>query len=86
MKKHPAQVQLLTQFRQAIQEVPRYHIQTLTIPADLLDTAAVVTQATGLMHNDSLVVARMQRHGLTYLASNDDDFDRVPGITRYAPA
>jgi hypothetical protein len=24
-------------------------------------------------------------HGLIHLASNDADFDRVPGITRYAP-
>jgi predicted nucleic acid-binding protein len=27
----------------------------------------------------------MQENGLTYLASNDTDFDRVPGITRFAP-
>jgi predicted nucleic acid-binding protein len=30
-------------------------------------------------------VAVMQANGLTKLASNDADFDRVPGITRYAP-
>ena len=34
LKKHPTEVQQLTQFRQAIQEVPRYRIQVLTIPAD----------------------------------------------------
>jgi hypothetical protein len=27
----------------------------------------------------------MQAHGLTHLASNDPDFDRVLGLTRYAP-
>jgi predicted nucleic acid-binding protein len=32
------------------------------------------------------VVAVMLSNGLTKLASNDADFDRVPGITRYAPA
>ncbi len=31
-------------------------------------------------------VAVMQAHGLTHLASHDGDFDRVPGLTRYAPA
>jgi predicted nucleic acid-binding protein len=36
--------------------------------------------------NDALIVAVMQAHGLTNLASHDADFDRVPGITRYAPA
>jgi predicted nucleic acid-binding protein len=30
-------------------------------------------------------VALMQHQGLTRLASHDADFDRVPGITRYAP-
>jgi predicted nucleic acid-binding protein len=35
--------------------------------------------------NDAIIVAVMQVNGLTTLASNDPDFDRVPGITRYAP-
>jgi predicted nucleic acid-binding protein len=85
LQKHPASVQQLTRFRQAIGEVPRYRIQVLTIPPDLLDAAATVTQQTGLPHNDSLIVALMRLHGLISLASADTDFDRVPGITRYAP-
>ena len=32
-----------------------------------------------------MIVAVMQTHGLTNLASNDADFDRVSGLTRYAP-
>jgi predicted nucleic acid-binding protein len=86
MRGHPSEVQQLTQFRQAIQEVPRYRLQVLTIPADLLDPAAAITQQTGLLHNDALIVALMRLHGLTNLASADPDFDRVPGITRYEPA
>jgi hypothetical protein len=30
-------------------------------------------------------VAVMRQQGLTNLASEDGDFDRVPGIIRYAP-
>jgi predicted nucleic acid-binding protein len=86
MQQHPTQVQQLTQFRQAIQEVPRYGIRVLTIPAAFMDAAAAVSQQTGLLHNDALIVAVMKVQGLTNLASNDADFDRVPGITRYAPA
>jgi predicted nucleic acid-binding protein len=33
-----------------------------------------------------LTVAVMQAHGLDKVASSDPDFDRVPGLTRYAPA
>ncbi len=86
LQKHPTSVQQLTRVRKAIQEVPRYGIQVLTILPDLLDAAAAVTQQTGLLHDDSLIVALMERHGLTNLASVDTDFDRVPGITRFAPA
>jgi predicted nucleic acid-binding protein len=39
----------------------------------------------GLLGNDAMIVAVMQANGLTKLASNDADFDRVPGLTRYAP-
>jgi hypothetical protein len=37
LRQHPAQVQTLTRFRQAIQEVPQYRVQILTIPVHLLD-------------------------------------------------
>jgi len=44
-----------------------------------------VSQQTGLLTNDALIIAVMQAHGLTNLASSDTDFDRVPGLTRYGP-
>jgi predicted nucleic acid-binding protein len=47
---------------------------------------AVLTRQTGLLLNDAFLVAVMQDRGLTALASNDADFDRAPGITRFAPA
>jgi len=86
LRRHFSEVQTLTRFRQAIQEVPRYGIQVLTITPDLIDAAATVSQQTGLLSNDALIVAVMQSHGLTSLASADTDFDRVPGIMRYGPA
>jgi predicted nucleic acid-binding protein len=85
MEQHPAEVQQLTRFRQALQEVSLYHVRVVTIAPDLLDAAATVSQQSGLLHNDSLIVAIMQANGLTNLASADADFDRVPGIKRYAP-
>jgi predicted nucleic acid-binding protein len=60
-------------------------IQILTIPPTLLDPAAAISQQTGLLSNDALIVAVMQANALTKLASEDSDFDRVPGLTRYAP-
>jgi predicted nucleic acid-binding protein len=85
LRKHPAQVQTLKRFRQAIQEIPLFAIRILTIDPAWLDPAAELSQQTGLLHNDALVIAVMRAHGLTNLASADPDFDRVPGITRYGP-
>ena len=49
---------------------------------NLVDTYGVI----GRQVYDTRLVAVMQAHGLTKLASNDPDFDRVPALTRYAPA
>lgn len=46
----------------------------------LLPTAVAIAQAHKLLLGDAIIVALMQRHGITHLATNDDDFDRVPGI------
>src|SRR5438034_5885751 len=85
LRNHPTEVQTLKRFRQAVQEIPRFGVQILTVDPAWLDAAADLSQQTGLLHNDALVVAAMRAHGLTNLASADPDFDRVPGITRYAP-
>lgn len=79
-------VQQLTLFRQAIQEIPTFDIQLLPVRPDLMDVAAAGSQRTGFLTNDAVLVAVMQAHGLTALASNDSDFDREPRLTRYAPA
>ncbi len=34
---------------------------------------------------DALIVAMIQRHGITHLATNDDDFDRVPDLSAWKP-
>jgi predicted nucleic acid-binding protein len=85
LRNHPAQVQTLKRFRQAIQEISLFNLRILTIDPGWLDRAAEVSQQTGLLHNDALSIAVMHAHGLTHLASADPDFDRVPGIARYGP-
>jgi predicted nucleic acid-binding protein len=85
LKQQPSAIQQLSAFRQAVEKVPQLGIQVLPVPADLVATAAVLSQQYGLLSNDALIVAVMQANGLTKLASHDADFDRVPGLTRYAP-
>jgi len=62
-----------------LETVLKSRIRVLTIDPSLILTAAGISQAAGLLSSDALIVAVMQQHGLTRLASNDRDFDRVPG-------
>lgn len=85
LQQHPNELQKLVQFRLALEDILRTSVQILAIAPRLLVSAAAVSQQTGLLSNDALLVAIMQANGLTDLASHDVDFDRVPAITRYAP-
>ena len=85
LRQHPADLQKLTRFRQTVAEVPQFGVRVLPVDFDLITAGTTVSQQFGLLIGDALVVATMQQHGLTHLASADADFDRVPGITRYGP-
>jgi predicted nucleic acid-binding protein len=86
LRKHPAQVQQLTRPRQAVDEITLIGIDVLPVGKKHVSVAPDISRQTGLLCGDALIVAVMQDQGLTLLASEDADFDRVPGITRYAPA
>jgi len=86
LQRQQAEIQKLTRFRQAIDEVPRLGIEVLPVDRHLPPLAAAISQLHGLLTNDAFVVACMQDQAITHLASGDADFDRVPGLTRYAQA
>ncbi len=86
LRQQPSALQNLTRFRPAVEAVLQSRIKVLTIDPPLVGTAATISQQWGLLTNDALIVAVMQANGLTKLASHDADFDRVPGLMRYAPA
>jgi predicted nucleic acid-binding protein len=86
LKQQPSAIQQLTLFQTAVDAVLQSRIGVFPVPAALLSTAAALSRQHNLLTNDALIVALMQRHGLTLLASADADLDRVPGLTRYAPA
>jgi predicted nucleic acid-binding protein len=85
LRRHPKEVQTLSNYRTATSNIVNSKIQVLPVVPALVVTAADISQQTGLLSDDALIVALMQAHGLTHLASTDADFDRVPGLTRYAP-
>jgi predicted nucleic acid-binding protein len=82
LRKHPTEVQKLSRFRQATDAVSQAGIHVLPIDLVLVATATALSQQYGLLTGDALIVAVMRQQGLTNLASLEDDFDRVPGLTR----
>jgi predicted nucleic acid-binding protein len=86
LKRQPALVGQLTRFRTAIDDLLGSRITVSAVQPQWLATAADISQKYGLLTNDALIVAITQAQGLTNLASHDADFDRVPGLVRYAAA
>jgi predicted nucleic acid-binding protein len=84
-KEHPAELRNLTGLTEAVQLLRSARLQILPLDADLLDAAARNSVQYGLLTNDALIVSLMERHGIAHLATNDDDFDRMPGITVWKP-
>jgi predicted nucleic acid-binding protein len=39
----------------------------------------------GLLTNDSIIVAAMREYGVSRIATNDSQFDTVPGISVFSP-
>ena len=86
LKRNRSEIAKLSIYQQAIARIPLLGIQVLPISYARVKAATLLSQQHELLTGDALVVAVMRQQGLTVLASEDADFDRVPGITRYAPA
>jgi predicted nucleic acid-binding protein len=85
LRRHPNEVQQLVVPRRAVDDIIAARVQVLPVETAHVSRAVDLSRQFGLLIGDALIVAIMQAHSLTALASNDTDFDRVPGITRYAP-
>jgi len=85
LRKHHDVIPKLTVYRQAIAALPHLGIQVIPVMQSMIEAATIVSEQHELLTGDALIVAVMQAHNLSNLASNDDDFDRLPGIVRYAP-
>jgi predicted nucleic acid-binding protein len=86
LRRHPTEVQQLVRPRQALDEMVVVGVTAFAITPAYVSQATDITRQTGLLYGDALIVAVMRDQGLTQLASLDADFDRVAGLTRYAPA
>jgi predicted nucleic acid-binding protein len=85
LKANPDRARELTLAAEALRLVETMPITLLPVDLAALLDAQRAVQMHGLLASDALIVAMMNRHGITNLATNDDDFDSVPGLTVWKP-
>jgi predicted nucleic acid-binding protein len=86
LKQHHGEIPKLGLFRLALLRITQVGVRVIPVTEPLVLTATALCQQHELLTGDASIVAAMQQEGLTMLASEDSDFDRVPGLTRYGPA
>ena len=85
LKKHPELLDNLTEHRQVAALAQALKITVVPITIELLKRGAEISSQQRLLTNDSLMLAVMEKTGTSYLATNDDDFDSIPGVVVYKP-
>ena len=80
IKKHPELLDNLTEHRHILPLALALNIMIEPITTSLLQRGAEISSKQYLLTNDSLTLAVMEQFGINYLATNDDDFDRVGDI------
>ncbi|NJP04358.1 MAG: type II toxin-antitoxin system VapC family toxin [Chloroflexaceae bacterium] len=85
LKQQPDIVAGLTRYRTILRDLRQARIDILALTYRDLHASRVYREHHGLLVNDSLIVAVMQRERMSFLATNDSDFERVPHIVAYMP-
>ena len=85
LRSRPDVVRRLTDYREYLERIPLMGVDVLPLGIGLLMRAADVRAETGLLTNDSIVVATMRDAGVTAIATADRDFERVDGLQVYRP-
>jgi predicted nucleic acid-binding protein len=85
MKRNPQQVRKLSRGNDLINLIKSLPIRILPVGVETLALAQGIVSSHGLLASDALIVALMNEHGVTDLATNDDDFDQVAEISVWKP-
>lgn len=85
LRKNAGEIQKLALFRASVEAILNSRVNVLTIASQLNLAAADASRLWGVLSSDAMVLAVMQAAGISSLASNDSDFDRVTSVIRYAP-
>ena len=85
LRDNPAEIRKLFRFRRMMDAILGMGVEVLDVNAEHILLASDVSRTHGLLSGDALIVEMMWSRSLVNLVSADEDFDRVPGLVRYAP-
>jgi len=85
LKRHPELLEGLTNHQWVAATVRSLRLPVEAITLEILARGAALSSQQRLLTNDALTLAVMEQLRVTALATNDDDFDAVEGITVYKP-
>jgi predicted nucleic acid-binding protein len=85
LKAHPQAVKELQQYKTIPHEFTLARIHILDITYKEIHNSKQFRDEYGMLTNDSIILAVMREHKLVHLVTNDDDFERVPGIQVWMP-
>ena len=85
LREHPEMIIGLAMHQQVVREVQRIGIHVHSQDTDDLEAAAAISAGEGVLTGDALIIAAMRRLGLSHIATNDEDFERIPDLTCYFP-
>ncbi|UCE17776.1 MAG: PIN domain-containing protein [Gemmatimonadota bacterium] len=86
LQKNPEFIQNLTQYSTIPQRILDFGTQIFTISYQTILDSQTWRENYGLMVNDSITAALMDRNGIKNLATNDTDFDRIPVLHIWKPS
>ena len=85
IKQDKATIGNLTRYKTILADLVQARVNILPLTYQDLHASKQYRDDHGLMTNDSLIVAVMNREKIRYLATNDTDFDRIPNIALRVP-
>ncbi len=75
----------LTDYWRDTEIILNLNLLFLATDESIVKTAHSERQSACLLTNDSMIVSCMRNYGISSLATNDSDFERVPGISVFRP-
>lgn len=85
LKSHPDVVKRLQWYRTIPSDIAQARVHILDVTYRELHGSKKYRADHGLLTADSVILAVMERYKLIHLATNDGDFERIPGVKVWMP-